>query len=137
MVRRIEEILGIEAGTVEGRTAAGKAARSPAETAAPRDTTGPAAEDVLFGKCLLKAETLYRNYEYSAAIPLYESCLQIDENNVAVRERLAAIYQRRGEYKLALEQWEKILLLEPGNAEAERQVKKIRNLAETTPAEPQ
>jgi len=45
---------------------------------------------------------------------------------VAVRERLGEIFQRQGELELALEQWEKVLQLEPGNTEAALRAEKLR-----------
>jgi tetratricopeptide (TPR) repeat protein len=135
MVRRIEEILGIEGGTLQKGIDSAGVAGPPSAAGAQVDTKGATGEEELFGACLLEAETLFRNFQYTAALPLYRRCLEIDGKSVSVRERLANIYQRQGKYGLALEQWNEVLLLEPGNEEAASQAERLRSLAGSTPVE--
>lgn len=121
--QQIEQALGLE----PGRLAPGSAAREQAASGeSPTVMRRIAAREEEFAASLVQAETHFRNWRYREAVPHYRRCLEIDPKAVAVLERLGEIYQRQGELGLALEQWGKVLELDPGHAEAPRRVELLR-----------
>lgn len=124
---KIERALGLKAGTLsQGVARSASAPGHPSSEEAPTVLRKLSSRSEEFMASLTQAETLYRNWQYIAAIPHYRRCLDFDPQSVAVRERLADIFQRQGELGLALEQWEKIVQIDPANAEAARRAEKLR-----------
>ncbi len=119
----IERALGLKAGTLSrGVSAYGPSSSEESPTIIKGLSPGRSEE---FVSSLIQAETLFRNWQYSAAIPHYLRCLEMDPGNVVVRERLGEIYQRQGELERSLEQWRKILEIEPEHPEALQRVEKL------------
>ena len=121
---KIERALGLGAGTLsQGVGAYGPSSAEESPTVL-RSLSPRQSEE--FAASLVKGETFYRNWQYSAAVPHYLRCLELDPKNVEVRERLGEIYQRQGELEEALEQWQAVLEADPGHAGAPGKVEKLK-----------
>lgn len=108
----------------EPASSPGSALTEPAESAAPGESAAPdaAAEEAPAppppedGR-LARARELEQQGDVEGAIALYREVLQDLPNHLKARNNLGVLFDRRGEYALALEQYEAARATDPDNVE--------------------
>jgi thiol-disulfide isomerase/thioredoxin len=127
LAARIEAAMGLEEASLMAKVAQRQSSDEESSAGKPMPVPeDPAIRSEEFTARLVLAETLYRKWQYAAAVPHYLRCVELDSKSVLVKERLAQIYERQGELALAVEERQKILELEPGHLEATKSSEKLK-----------
>jgi hypothetical protein len=112
------------------RAGAGPAAGS-AETPAPVDEEAPSIrrkreQDERFRSNIVQGDALFLSWEFERALPYYLAALEIQPKDLHALVRTAKILERLGQRQRALEHWERVLQVQPDNAEARERAGELR-----------
>ncbi|MBN2399535.1 MAG: tetratricopeptide repeat protein [Candidatus Aminicenantes bacterium] len=72
------------------------------------------------------ADYYYAENEWQRSLPYYEAVLEKDVHNEAVMLKLAALYEKKGKFDMALVTLDRLLELKPGDPFLESEKKRIR-----------
>ena len=108
----VEIPLSIE--QVRPRRAAG-----PGEPGAPGSAAGRDFQILLMAQYLEKAQEAMLNGDYNLALRQINLVLIVRPDNVKALEMKGSVYYAMGNYELANQQWEQVLVLDPSNQEVQ------------------
>ncbi len=84
-----------------------------------------AARNEDFEKSRYFADFYFNRQEYDKALIFYLTCINLNPRNVYIRLKTGELYAKRKEITKAREQWEEVLRLDPGNKEADDNIRKL------------
>ncbi len=73
------------------------------------------------------ADHYYSENEWQRSLPFYEAVLEKDAHNEVVLLKLAAIYEKKGKFDMALITLDRLLAIKPGDPVLESEKKRIRD----------
>lgn len=81
-------------------------------------------------KELFEKYRYFGNYHFNAgdmpkALDSYRRCLEIDDRSVEILLKIGEVYARMKNYEKAREAWERVLLLDQGNREADALIRRL------------
>lgn len=135
LTRKIELAFDLEPGFLEQRRVSGLApfVQSPEAAEAPSVMVMEKKGEE-FRSNLVEGDTYYREWEFDKALPRYLRCLELTPDAVAIRERVARIYEKQGRLKLAIEQWERVLAANSSHPDAQSRIAILKQAVETEKA---
>lgn len=101
------------------------ATAQPEPTAAPSENAGEATAAEEFEKNRYYGDFYFHREEFDKAIASYARCIQLEPDNIYVRLKTGEAYARRKMYVEAREAWEYILRINPGNTEADANLRRL------------
>lgn len=128
----VDALLSGRAFPADAPVAPATAPAAPAVTARPEETkTAPSenAEEVSvaeeFEKNRYYGDFYFNREEFDKAIASYARCIQLVPGNIYVRLKIGEAYARSKMYAEAREAWEYIIRINPGNAEADANLRRL------------
>jgi cytochrome c-type biogenesis protein CcmH/NrfG len=69
---------------------------------------------------------------YIEAAMAYEKVKQLDPEDITAYENLGVIYANRGEYKMAVNEWKRVLELSPQRVDIIEKIKKAQRMIQVS-----
>ncbi len=91
----------------------------PGERGAPGPPSGRDFQDLLMAQYLEKAQEAMLNGDYNLALRKINLVMTVRPENVKALEMKGSVYYAMGNYQLANQQWEQVLVLDPSNQEVQ------------------